>query len=158
MKKHLPIVFVFAIISCSINAQVKKDTASLKAAAKIKKPIFKTYLSNFSDSLTISTDQAKKIIDNPLIVLDDNKIPYQIISYGLIYKKLGYNIDPKTGKDLKIFTYAYNQYTTTPIPEKWRKLINEVIVPEEELTFTEIYVKDKQGKIYLAPNLKIILK
>jgi hypothetical protein len=157
MKKYFVYLFLFITSTSLANAQIKKET-SVKKNEAIKKPALKSFLGNIKDSLITSVDQAKKIIDNPLVVLDENKNSYNIISFGIIYKKLGYNIDPKSGKEYKVFTYSLTRYTDNPIPEKWRKLIREVIVSEEELIFTDIYVKDKQGKFYLAPSLKIILR
>ena len=157
MKKYFVYLFLFIISTSLANAQIKKETP-VKKNVGIKKPALITLLGNIKDSLITTVDQLKKIIENPLVILDENKNRYEIISYGIVYKKLGYNIDPKSGKEYKVFTYSLTRYTDNPIPEKWRKLIGEVIVGEEELIFTDIYVKDKQGKFYIAPPLKLILR
>lgn len=157
MKKYISYLMLFLFVATLTNAQTKKEP-SPTINKPIKNPELVTFLGNVMDSIITNTDQLKKIIEKPLVILDENKIRYEIVSYDLIHKKLGYNLDPKSGKEYKVFTYGSTRYTENPLPQKWQKLIGEVVIPEEEIIFTDIYVKDKQGKFYLAPSFKIILR
>ena len=53
---------------------------------------------------------------------------------------------------------AADRFTVTPLPEIWQSNINEFLHTGEELFFFDVIVFDKQGKLFFAPELKIIIQ
>ncbi|HET7117622.1 MAG TPA: hypothetical protein VFI29_14100, partial [Hanamia sp.] len=63
-----------------------------------------------------------------------------------------------TGKRETTFTLAADRFYSTPLPKVWIDNIQGRLQPDEQLYFFDIVVKDKKGRRFFAPELKITIK
>lgn len=147
------------MILTSANAQKKKVVPSKKTLIKKSElPVLKTYLGNYSDTATISTQELIKLIDTPIRVSDKQNNPYTITYYQFLHKRRVMSEDETTGKPFPTTSMVSDNFKTTPLPKVWIDNIRLDVKPGEELLFFDIIVKDSKGVVMYAPNLKIITK
>jgi hypothetical protein len=145
------------MISFSSIAQTPTKSAS-KSIQKIKPPKLYTSLGIFKDSMIAPVDQVKSLIGNPLIVKDSQNQTYTVTYYQVIYKRQAVTEDEKTGKISPIVYPVIQNFTQTPLPPLWIKILKDELLPKEELFFFDIIVRDMKGNVFYAPNLKIQTK
>ena len=123
---------------------------------KFKPPVVKTYLGKYEGGKAICTaEEGRQIIVQPLKVADDKNNSYVISSYQFAYKRLGVTEDEETGKTSPAKDMVAQRFTETPLPEIWKTNITEQLHAGEELYFFDIIARDKQGRLFFAPELKI---
>lgn len=166
MTSVLKIIFTAVCIgSCSLAFAQKPKPATSKPAAS-KPAVFQKYtppkltcqLGIRSDSAAVVIEEALQLIKLPLKVTDDKKNVYTITSYQAMYKKRGVTEDEGTGKVTPIMSTVIDHFKTTPLSPIWIKTLSEQLRTGEELYFFEIVVKDAQGRLMFAPDLKIKVK
>ena len=101
---------------------------------------------------------ADSIISLSLKVTDAKNIVYSISSYQFLYKKIVTTEDENTGKASKTSSIKSSLFKASPLPELWLNAVRESLNPGEEIFFFAVTVKDPQGRIMYAPDLKLILK
>jgi hypothetical protein len=149
------------VLSCLLAittlAVAQKPKPVVKAAAqKIILPKLKTALGNRSDTMvTVSVDEATKLVTLPLTITDDKKAVYSISSYQCMYRRKGVTENEETGKVTPITSMVADIFKTTPLPEIWKKIITEQLKPGEEIFFFDVVVKNAEGRLMFAPNLKL---
>lgn len=155
MQKHIHLVFFLGLmITFSSVAQTTTKSGS-QSVKKIKPPKLYTSLGIFKDSMVAPVNQVKSLIGNPLIVKDSMNQNYTVTYYQVVYKRQALTEDEKTGKISTTVYPVIQNFTQTPLPPLWLKILKEELLPKEELYFMDIIVKDKKGNVFYAPNLKI---
>jgi hypothetical protein len=99
------------------------------------------------------------MIDSSVWVMDDKKVRYKISRFIFVHRSKDKYEDEKTG-ELKS-RFNVNSVTVRNadlLPAIWQKNLYESIKKEDELIITDIYVRDKKGNYFAAPDVKIILK
>jgi hypothetical protein len=152
-KFFLPLL-IFTISGTALLAQKKPAVKTVKYV-KFKPPKLITLLSNYRDSVKINTGEAEEIISMPLRIVDDKKNVYVISSYQFLYKKNVVTEDEETGKVSATTTIFSERFRTTPLPAPWVSKVRENLKAKETLYFFDIIVKDVQGRVMYAPDLKI---
>jgi hypothetical protein len=159
--------FVTFICACSfltVVAQKPKPSATRPAVAKpagfqkYTPPKLTSQLGIRSDSVTVVIEEALQLIKLPLKVTDDKKNAYTISSYRAMYKKRAVTEDERTGKAIPIMSQVIENFKTTPLSPIWIKILTEQLRTGEELYFFDIVVKDTEGRLMFAPELKIKVK
>ena len=154
-------VLAFGLLPVMVMAQklvkpVKPVTAN---AVKSKLPVVKTFLAKFIGIANNCTaEQAKQLITQPLSITDDKNIVYKLSSYQFSYKRIGVTENEETGKVSPQTDIAADRFIVTPLPEIWQSNVKEFLHTGEELFFFDVIVFDKQGKLFFAPELKIIIQ
>lgn len=111
------------------------------------------------DSVVVVVEEALQLVRLPLRITDDKKNVYSISSYQAMYKKRGVTeSEDMSGKTSPVFSTVINNFKSTPLPPLWVKSISETLRSGEELYFFDIVVKDAEGKLMFAPNLRIKIK
>ena len=160
-------LFFTSICACSfLTAFAQKTNPSPTRPAVSKPAAFQKYtppkltsqLGIRSDSVTVVIEEALQLIKLPIKVTDDKKNTYTISSYQARYKKRAVTEDEKTGKAIPIMSTVIDNFKTTPLPPIWIKTLSEQLRSGEELYFFDIVVKDTQGRLMFAPDLKIKVK
>jgi hypothetical protein len=118
------------------------------------KPLVKTSLGSTVGNVSVSADEARKLITLPLTVTDNNNVTYTIESYQFLYKKKTEMTDPNTGKKAYAFSTASDIFKTSPLPSAWTGKANN-LQKDEELSFFDIQVKDDKGKKFFAPDIRL---
>ena len=89
---------------------------------------------------------------------DDKNNSYPVYSYQFAYKRIGVTEDEETGKTSPQSDLVADKFTVTPQPEIWKSNIADQLHSGEQLYFFDIVVKDKQGRLFFAPEIKITIQ
>jgi len=151
-------VTTFLLMAVIAVAQQPKKPVN-PPVIKYKTPTVKTQLARFSGVAAACTaDEGKQLITLPLIVTDDKKNSYPISSYQFAYTRIGVTEDEETGKTSPQTGMVADRFIATPLPAIWQSNIIEQLQKGEQLYFFDIIVKDKQGHLFFAPELKITIQ
>ena len=75
-----------------------------------------------------------------------------------MYKKRAVTEDEGTGKVSPTTSSVAQLFRETPVTTLWQNILSEQLKPGDELYFFDIIVKDTQGRLMFAPDLKIKIK
>jgi hypothetical protein len=148
-------LFLLSAINTSSFAQTR-DT--IIKEPKFKPPLVKTYLGVNQNGVQVTVDEGVQLAGLPLKIVDSKNNQYVIDSYQFLYKQKSYFLDDETGKKEEAFTIAADRFNTTPLPKVWIDNIKRNLQKDEQLYFFDIVVKDKEGRRFFAPELKITIK
>ncbi len=151
MKRSI-LAIIFSLSICQANAQPQKPVAQ-----KFKAPKAFAYLGKYKDSATISVAEGSELINAALKIVDAKNpaIVYTLSSYQFAYKRVIVTEDEETGKARAASDMAASIFKVTPLPPIWKKTIQETLKKGEQFYFFDIIVKDAQGHLFFAPELKI---
>ncbi|MFM6924823.1 MAG: hypothetical protein ACKOU7_04925 [Ferruginibacter sp.] len=111
------------------------------------------------DSVSVVVEEALQLITLPLKITDDKKNVYTISSYQALYKRRGVTeSEDMSGKTAPAYTTHIENFKSTPLSPIWIKSLSEQLRTGEELYFFDIVVKDAQGRLMFAPDLRIKIK
>jgi len=157
--KHSAILFcLLAVTGVAAAQRTKPGTAKEVPVQKFKPPKLKCSLGNRSDTVAVPVDEATLLIARPLVITDDKKTLYTISSYQCLYKSKGVTEDEESGKVSPVTSVVAQVFKTTPLSEVWVRTIAEQLKSGEEISFYDIVVKDPQGHLMFAPNLKLVVQ
>ena len=158
MKLFTKLVLPLLLLSCADSFAQKPKPAKPAAFVKFKVPKLTTMLGNFKEVAYLAPQNADSIIGLSLKIIDAKNIVYTISSYQFLYKKIVTTEDENTGKASKTSSIKSSLFKTSPLPVMWLNAVRENLKSGEELFFFAVIVKDPQGRIMYAPDLKLILK
>jgi hypothetical protein len=155
--------FVCTLSISAVFAQKPKPkpatTAKPVGFQKYTPPKLFSMLGIRGDSNSVLLEEALQLIKLPLRVTDDKKNIYTISSYQAMYKRRGVTeAEDMSGKTSPTTTTTIANFKTTPLSPIWIKTLTEQLRIGEELYFFDIVVKDAQGRLMFAPELKIKIK
>ena len=152
-------IFLCIFMLSSFNAvSFAQDKTTITKEPKFKPPVVKTYLGVNQNGAQVVVDEGVQLVGLPLKVVDAKNNPYTIDSYQFLYKQKSFIRDDETGKNEEVFTIAADRFNTTPLHKVWVDNIRRRLQKDEQLCFFDIVVKDKQGRKFFAPELKITIK
>jgi hypothetical protein len=161
----LIIAVVFSLSLSTVFAQKPKPAPAKPVAArpggfqKYTPPKLISMLGNRSDSINVLTvDEALQIVQLPIKVTDDKKTAYTISSYQALYKRKAVTEDEKSGRVSPVVSSVSELFKTTPLPSIWINTISEQLRAGEELYFFDIVVKDAQGRLMFAPDIRLKIR
>lgn len=125
---------------------------------KFKPPVVKTEWNNFKNGAVVSREDALQMLSLPIKITDSAKNIYKIDNYRFMYKSKNIVENDETGKKEVSSTIASGNFTTTPLPEVWLNNLKYSLKTGEELYYFDVMVKDSQGRLFSAPELKIIIQ
>lgn len=147
------VIFLFSITQICFGQQKEVITK----VPKFKPPVVKTFLGVSENGAQVTADEGKQLIGLPLKIVDDKNNVYPVSSYRFLYKQKSIIVNNE-GKKEVTFTIAADRFTTTPLPKVWIDNIKDRLQKDEQLYFFDIVVKDKEGRQFFAPELKITIK
>ncbi len=127
---------------------------------KFKPPKVITYLGTYKDSVAVPLAVGVELINAALRIVDAQNpaVTYAISSYQFAYKRVGVTEDEETGKVSPMRDLVADVFKITPLPAIWKKNIQETLKKGEQFYFYDVIVKDAQGRLFFAPELKILIK
>lgn len=158
MKIILKYSLCFFLLVSFAATSFAQDSTIITKVPKFKPPVVKTYLGVNQNGAQVTVDEGNQLVGLPLKIVDDKNNTYSIDSYQFLYKQKSSILDDETGKRETTFTLAADRFDTTPLPKMWVDNIAGRLQPDEQLYFFDIVVKDKQGRSFFAPELKITIK
>ncbi len=129
-----------------------------KPIVKFKQPKLTISIGSYSDTAKINVDAVAATIALPLKVVNAKNENYNIISYHILYKKNVVSEDEQTGKPFNTTSIKSAFFKTTPLSSLWIDALQENPKAGEEIIFFDVIVKDKEGRIMYAPNLKLTIQ
>ncbi|HXR83058.1 MAG TPA: hypothetical protein VN722_02030 [Hanamia sp.] len=153
--KYLLLIF-FLLAICPISFAQQKEV--ITKVPKFKPPIVKTFLGINQNGAQVTVDEANQLVGLPLKVVDAKNNVYPIVSYQFLYRQKTIIVNDETGKKEVAFTIVADRFQTTPLPKVWIDNIKGRLQKDEQLYFFDIVVKDKEGRDFSAPELKITIK
>lgn len=148
-------IFLLSFIAANSFAQTR-DT--IIRETKFKPPVVKTYLGVNQNGAKVTVDEGNQLVGLPLKIVDAKNNPYTIDSYQFLYRQKSFILDDETGKKEEVFTISADRFKATPLPKIWVDNIRRRLQKDEQLYFFDIVVKDKQGRIFFAPELKLTIQ
>ncbi len=158
MFKNLLLFCCFFIFANALMAQKPAARSQAASIQKFKPPKLYCTLGKRADTSYVSVDEAVQLITFPIKVTDDKKNAYTISSYQCMYKRKAVTENEETGKVTPITSMVADVFKTTPLPAIWKKIITEQLRPGEEIFFFDVVVKDAQGRLMFAPNIKLMIQ
>ncbi len=152
------IFYAFLSFLSIVTFAQKPDKPAKAAVVKFKPPKVKTFWGNQSDTPTISKEEALQLLSLPIRVMDEKKVSYTINSYQFLYRRKDVAQDEATGAVTPTQTISANVFRFTPLPEVWQNSIRDQLQSGEELHYFDVIVKDNQGRLFFAPELKIKIR
>ena len=148
----------FFLFSFLTEISFAQDSTIITKVPKFKPPVVKTFLGINQNGAQVTVDEGKQLVGLPLKIADDKNNTYDIDSYQFLYKQKSYIMNDETGKREVSYTLVAERFDSTPLPKVWIDNIKGRLQPDEQLYFFDIVVKDKQGRKFFAPELKITIK
>lgn len=156
--KTIPKIFiVFLLIPISYYS-FGQDTPVIRKIKPFKPPVVQTYLGIRHGDDTLIKAEAEQLVALPLKVIDKNKNIYPVVNYRFVYNQKGFIQDPETGDAKVVFNLLGSWFDKSPLPPLWIKNIQPTLKKDEYFYFLDIMVKDKLGRVFPAPNIKITVK
>ena len=153
--KHFLLIVTFSTGALFSFAQEKPVVTKV---AKFKPPAVKTFLGVNQNGASVTVDEASQLVGLPLKITDDKNNIYQIDSYQFLYRKKSFIQNEETGKVQATFTIESDRFDSTPLPKIWVDNLKNVFQKDEQLYYFDIVVKDKEGRKFFAPELKITIQ
>ena len=158
LKNSLILCCLLAVATVAVAQRPKPGTPKTTGTQKFKPPKLISALGNRSDTVSVSVDEATHLISLPLVITDDKKNSYTISSYQCLYNRKAVTEDEESGKVSPVNSIVAQVFKTTPLSDVWIKTISDQLKPGEEISFFDIVVKDAQGRLMFAPNIKLVVK
>ena len=155
LLKFFLLIFLFSAVTKISFAQEKEVITKVQ---KFKPPVVKTYLGINQNGAEVTIEEANQLIALPLKIVDDKNNKYSIVSYRFLYRRKGVILNDETGKKEISFTIVADRFNETPLSKVWIDNMKGHLQKDEQLYFFDIVVKDKQGREFFAPELKITIK
>lgn len=158
MKIILRYSFCFFLSFSFAASSFAQDSTIITKVPKFKPPVVKTFLGVNQNGAQVTVEEGNQLAGLPLKIVDDKNNTYPIDSYQFLYKQKSFITNDETGKRETTYTLAADRFDSTPLPKLWVNNIAGRLQPDEQLYFFDIVVKDKQGRRFFAPELKITIK
>lgn len=146
-------VLLFILISAS-SAALAQQNVEVKVT-KFKPPTVKTFLGSHKNGDSVLSGEAAQLLAMPLKIQDDKKAEYEIDSYQFLYRKKGVIENEDNGKKEPTSTISSARFFTTPLTKIWIDNVGNNLKKDEQIYYFDIVVKDKQGRKFNAPEIKI---
>ncbi len=150
------LLFIMAAFLCNAQSAMKKPV--ITKIEKFKPPVVNAYLGVNTNGASVTRDEANQLVTLPLKITDAKTNNYPIDSYHFLYKRKGVIEDEETGRKQVAFTTISELFKKSPLPKIWIDNIQNGFQTGEELYFFDIVVKDKAGRRFFAPDLKITIQ
>lgn len=157
MKVLIKIFLCIFLWSFSANLFAQQKEIITKEP-KFKPPVVTTFLGVNQNGAQVTVDEGVQLVGLPLKITDAKNNQYSVASYQFLYRQKSYIMDDETGKKEQVFTISADRFNSTPLPKVWVDNIKQRLQKGEELYFFDIVVKDKEGRGFFAPELKITIK
>ncbi|HNP54235.1 MAG TPA: hypothetical protein PKK69_06445 [Ferruginibacter sp.] len=153
--------FVIALCLLSFGfagtAQIRNKTVRVIKQSPVKIPVLKTFMGGWKDSISVSAQEIENNLGLPLKAIDDKKKIYTISSYQFLYwKKVA--TEDESGKISYTRSLSAERFTVTPLPALWLNHVKEDVKAGDEIRFTDVIVKDENGRVFYSSNLVLTIR
>jgi hypothetical protein len=153
MPKNIIIYFI-----CMVYPFLLWGQSNNKDTARLKPPKLTSFWGQ-SRGGNIALEHVISLLDSSIEVISEKKEKLQLAKALLVYRSKDYYEDESTGTVKKRYnSYSCNFKYNDHLPENWKKFLKENMKPGDQLHFADIHVKDQNGYLFTAPDIKIIIE
>jgi hypothetical protein len=156
--KYIKSFTIVLLLCASLTNYAQRPKPTSNLYAKFKAPKLTASLGGYKDSSFVPAITADAIMGAKLNVVDAKNVAYTLSSYQFLYRKIVVSEDEATGKAYNTTSVKSSLFKVSPLPAMWLNMVRENLRPGEEIIFFDIIVKDAQGRVMYAPNLKLTVK
>lgn len=154
--KYLFLIMLLTVSLTTAYSQVKKKPVE-KVEEKSVPVVYTSYWGPITSG-NISAEQIKAILAAAIFVKDNKNQSYIVSGFRINYSFKGSYKDESTGdtksmKDLRV--NDFNNKNTLPQP--WIESIKDNIKPGDVILFNKILFRNKEGRLQMAPDIRIII-
>ena len=142
----------------TVSALFAQDKEVITKEPKFKPPVVKTFLGINQNGAVVTKEEALQLIGLPLKIVDDKNNAYPVDSYQFLYRRKSTILNDDTGRKETSFTIVADRFFATPLPKVWIENTKDHFQKDEQLYFFDIVVRDKEGRKFFAPELKITIQ
>lgn len=146
------LILLFCILSVPLFSLGQAAKPKPRASA-VPDTLF-TALGSFR-GINLGADQLKPLIDSSLKVTDGAGNFYPVDSFIFYYTQKDETLNEETNRKETFFYTVEYRSNAAELPELWRKVIKGKLRKDETISFERVLIKLPNGKLYLAPPLKI---
>jgi len=133
-------------------------TAFAPADGLVKKPKYKAYFGcTYTDSLQLSVNEFKQLIQKPLCVKDSVGNLIKVESFEILYAERGLYQDDE-GLPIIVTDYSNVVCTGDSIPKKWIRQFNERSYKGDTIYFDRVRLLTPDKKTVECKSVKVVLK
>jgi hypothetical protein len=158
MKIFIRYIFITFLFCATATVCSSQNNPVITKIIKFKPPEVKTLLGTNQNGAVVTGEEGAQLLALPLKIVDEKNNSYTIDSYQFLYRRKGVIEDEQTGKKEVTFTIVSDRFYTTPLPKVWIDNIKDNLKRDEQLYYFDVVVKDKQGRRFPAPELKITIQ
>lgn len=157
-KKLFYLAFLLSCTTAAFaqNKAVKKTVQAKQAAEK--KPLRFTTSWHIFLSDSLPRPEVLKILDSALVVRDNNKNRFPVVSFDFTYEKLEPYINDTTREVTIARDLTGDSFKSDRLPAVWVNRLKEDIDKGDVLLFNNIIIRYTGGKFYRVPELKITVR
>jgi hypothetical protein len=151
------ILLVFGLTP--VYAQHRKKI-TIHETGKVKKTdtVFTTTLGNVPGGQSLPASFVKSLLDKPLIVHDQDRQAFPVVSFSFGYQTYANYDNDSTGMPEKSSAYISFPFSSNRLDSLWRTRIGNELKPGDQLYFDHIIVEDKNGTYHLSSPLHFTIQ
>lgn len=146
LRTNLIVFILLSTVCFRIQAQEKPV---------LKPPVLQSFWGYYKAGVH-PVETVRIMIDTAIWVMDEQKQPYTVRSFRVNYFSNDQYEDETTGKMKTRRNLLSKEFReTNMLSDLWKQSIYESLKPKDEILIDLLSVKDKQGRIFYAPDIKI---
>lgn len=148
--------FIFKIVGLLVCAF--SIMAFAPADGILKKSKYKAYFGcTYTDSIQMSVDEFKQLIQSPLCVKDSAGNVLKVESFEIMYAERGLYQDDE-GLPIIVTDYSDVACKGDTIPKKWIQNFNERCYKGDTIYFDRVRLHTPENKLFECKTVKVVLK
>lgn len=141
------------------SAQSAKGKMHDKPHVQRNKPLtFTSTLGDVPGGQELSASFVKSLLDSALVVHDNHRRSYPVVSFSFGYQTNASYTNDTTGMPEKTSSYIAYPFNSNRLDSLWRTRIGNELKPGDQLFFDHILAKDSTGIFFLSSPLHFIIK
>jgi hypothetical protein len=151
--------YLFLILLLIVSLTTAFSQAKKKQPEKVEeKPVPVVYTSYWGPitSGNISGEQIKAILAAAIFVKDNKYQSYIVSGFRINYSFKGSYKDEETGNTKSMKDLRVNDFNNkNTLPQPWIESIKDNIKPGDVILFNKILFRNKEGRLQMAPDIRI---
>jgi len=152
--KYLFLMLLLTVSLTTAFTQVKKKPVD-KPVEKSVPIVYTSYWGPITSG-NISAEQIKAILAAAIFVKDNKYQSYIVSGFRINYSFKGSFKDEETGNTKSMKDLRVNDFNNkNTLPQPWIESIKDNIKPGDVILFNKILFRNKEGKLQMAPDIRI---
>ncbi|MGH2643588.1 MAG: hypothetical protein ACRDE2_06550 [Chitinophagaceae bacterium] len=141
-----------------VYAQNKKKIIPHHKEKEKADTLLTTTLGDVPGGQSLPASFVKGLLDKPLIVHDQERQSFSVVSFSFGYQASTTYDNDTTGMPERTSTYISYPFYSDRLDSLWRTRIGNELKPGDQLYFDHIIAQDKKGTYHLSSPLRFTIK